>query len=56
MDDTNELIKIRYEKLDEFRKSGINPYINRFKVTHQLGPVLKNQDLDREALDEKNNT
>ncbi len=55
MDETNELIQIRRDKLDEFRKAGINPYINRFKVTHQLGPVFEeNQDLDREALDEKN--
>lgn len=57
MDDLNELLKIRRDKLDEFRALGVNPYINRFHVTHTLGPLLEeNRDLDREALDGKNQT
>ncbi len=54
-EDTPELIQIRRDKLSEFRELGVNPYINRFKVTHTLGPVTQeNRDLDKEALETRN--
>ena len=34
MDETSELIQQRIKKLEAFRKDGIDPYPNNFKVTH----------------------
>ena len=52
MDEARELLKIRREKLDEFRRRGINPYINRFKVTRRIGDLVREYGgMDRETLD-----
>ena len=32
MEELGHLIKLRHEKLEDLRKKGIAPYINRFKV------------------------
>ena len=32
MEELGHLIKLRHEKLDEMRKKGIAPLINRFKI------------------------
>ena len=32
MEELGHLIKLRHEKLDDIRKKGISPYINRFKI------------------------
>ncbi|MFQ5482097.1 MAG: lysine--tRNA ligase [Nitrospinaceae bacterium] len=52
MEDTRELIKIRRDKLEEFRALGINPYLNRFKVDTRIGPLTaRGGDQDKETLE-----
>ena len=54
MEDSSNLIKVRREKLEELRSKGINPYINRFKVDDQIGPLLADySECAKEDLDEK---
>ena len=54
MDDINDLRKIRREKLNELRSQGINPYVNRFKVSADVGYLVANYSrFSREELDEE---
>jgi lysyl-tRNA synthetase, class II len=42
LQETNELIKRRYEELEEIKKLGFNPYPHRFDLTHTSKDVLEN--------------
>ncbi len=54
MEELNELIKARRNKVEEFRGQGINPYVNRFKPTAFIGSLTSEySSLDKEALEEK---
>lgn len=54
MEETSDFLKQRREKLNELRQMGINPYVNRFKVTAQIGDVLPpNEALSKEELEAK---
>ena len=55
MEDLGRLVKLRREKLDEFRGMGISPYINRFHVNTALSALFeKYSEMSKEELDEKN--
>ncbi len=41
MEETSDLIKLRREKVEEFRSQGVNPYINRFKGTTFIRKILE---------------
>lgn len=45
VEDLNELMQVRREKLAEIRTKGIEPYGGRFIRTHQAGEVLDNFEL-----------
>ncbi len=49
MEEVNQLIKIRRDKLDVLREKSINPYPYHFERTHQSNDILE----DYEALQEK---
>ena len=54
MEELGHLIKLRHEKLDEIRKKGIAPYINRFKVDTAIHTLVQNFSAGtKEELDEK---
>lgn len=54
MEELSELIQIRRAKLDEFRAQNVNPYVNRFKVSANIGSIIKNcTPLTKEELDLK---
>lgn len=42
MNQENELIRARYEKLNELYNRGIEPYGNKFEVTHKSPEILNN--------------
>ncbi len=44
MEDLNQLVKIRKEKIDKLIESGVNPFPYSFDRTHQTGDVKKNFD------------
>lgn len=55
MDELSEMLKIRRDKVDEFRSSGINPYINRFKISSPIGDLVRDwSETSKEELEEKN--
>ena len=57
MEELGHLIKLRHEKLDEMRKKGIAPYINRFKVDTTIRTLVQNfSEGTKEELDEKGHT
>ena len=57
MEELGHLIKLRHEKLDEIRKKGIAPYINRFKVVTTIQTLVQNfSEGTKEELDEKGHT
>jgi len=57
MEELGHLIKLRHEKLDEMRKKGIAPYINRFKVDTTIQTLVQNfSEGTKEELDEKGHT
>ncbi len=39
-EDENVLIQQRRRKLDAIRASGVNPFVNRFSTTHQIGAIV----------------
>ncbi len=41
MEESTDLLKLRRDKVAEFRKKGINPYINRFKINAFLGDLTR---------------
>ena len=41
MEESTDLIKLRRDKVAEFREKGINPYINRFKINAFLGDLTR---------------
>lgn len=52
MDEIRDLISQRKEKLKELKDAGVNPYINRFKVTHTIQSIVeKYSSLDNESLE-----
>ena len=54
MEELGHLIKLRHEKLDEIRKKGITPYINRFKIDTTIQALVQNFSAGtKEELDEK---
>ncbi|MBI4383148.1 MAG: lysine--tRNA ligase [Nitrospinae bacterium] len=54
MEESSELVKIRRAKLDEFRARGINPYVNRFKVSARVGDLARDYAaLSKEELEPK---
>jgi len=55
MEDLGQLVKLRREKLDEFRGMGISPYINRYHVNTTTASLFeKYSGMSKEELDEKN--
>ncbi len=55
MEEISDLIKIRRAKVQEFRDLGVNPYINRFKVSEFIGKLLETfSEETKEDLEEKN--
>jgi lysyl-tRNA synthetase class 2 len=55
MDELRELLKLRHDKVDEFRSRGINPYINRYKVSATIGELVRDfSECSKEELEEKN--
>jgi lysyl-tRNA synthetase, class II len=54
MEDQNEIVKLRREKIQELQEQGINPFINRFKVSETLGNFSEYSDFSKEELEEKN--
>ena len=48
----NELIKRRYEELEEIKKLGINPYPHRFDVSTTSDEIINNF-IDPETDEEK---
>ena len=55
MEDLGQLVKLRREKLDEFRGMGISPYINRYHVNTTTSSLFeKYSGMSKEELDEKN--
>jgi len=51
-EESTDLLKIRRDKLDEFRGKGINPYINRFKVNAFIGDLTNGfHDSSKEQLE-----
>ena len=53
MEETTDLLKLRRDKVAEFREKGINPYINRFKVNAFIGDLTSEFDeLSKEELEE----
>ena len=55
MEDLGQLVKLRREKLDEFRGMGISPYINRYHVNTTSSSLFeKYSGMSKEELDEKN--
>lgn len=54
MEELSELIQVRRAKLDEFRARGINPYLNRFKVSANIGNIIRDYSpSSKEELDQK---
>ena len=52
MDEIKDIISQRKEKLKELKDAGVNPYINRFKVTHTIQSIVeKYSPLDSESLE-----
>lgn len=41
MEETNDLIAHRMQKLQELRASGINPYPNRFRISHRIQEIVE---------------
>ncbi|RLC48870.1 MAG: lysine--tRNA ligase [Candidatus Cloacimonadota bacterium] len=44
MENINQLLKVRREKLEKVRELGINPYPNRCKRTHKIGELIEKKD------------
>jgi lysyl-tRNA synthetase, class II len=44
MENINQLLKVRLEKLGKVRELGINPYPNRCKRTHKIGELIEKKD------------
>jgi lysyl-tRNA synthetase, class II len=44
MENINQLLKVRLEKLKKVRELGINPYPNRCKRTHKIGELIEKKD------------
>lgn len=44
MENINQLLKVRREKLQKVRDLGINPFPNRCKRTHKIGELIKEKD------------
>ena len=49
MEDFNQLIQIRKDKLKKIREMGVNPYPYAFEQTHQSEEIIRNY----EELEEK---
>ena len=57
MEELGHLIKLRHEKLQDLRRKGIAPYINRFKIDTVIKSLVDNFALEsKEELEEKNHT
>ncbi|MFQ5674062.1 MAG: lysine--tRNA ligase [Nitrospinales bacterium] len=57
MEDSSNLFKLRRDKVDEFIAKGVNPYINRFKVSENIGNLAgKYAEHSKEDLEEKSLT
>ena len=54
MEDQNEIVKLRREKIQELQNQGVNPFINRFKVSETIGNLSEHSALSKEELEEKN--
>ena len=54
MEDQNEIVKLRRDKIQELQEQGINPFINRFKVSETIGNLSEYSNLSKEELEEKN--
>ncbi len=50
MEQDNELIRIRYEKLNELVKQGVDPYNQKFEVTHTSTEVFENYEELKDAV------
>ncbi len=44
MENINQLLKVRREKLDKVRELGVNPYPNHCKRTHNIGELIEKKD------------
>lgn len=44
MENMNQLLKVRREKLEKVRELGFNPYPNRCKRTHNISELIKEKD------------
>ena len=59
MEESNDLIKLRRDKLAQLYAKGVNPYINRFKVKNTIGSLISEfsektkeelEEIDRQCL------
>ena len=54
LNEQNLLISQRRKKLQEIRLEGVNPYANRFPVSHRLGEISeKFSSFSKEELEEE---
>ncbi|HPR18360.1 MAG TPA: lysine--tRNA ligase [Candidatus Cloacimonadota bacterium] len=44
MENENQLLKVRREKLEKVRNLGVDPYPNRCKRTHKIGELIEKKD------------
>jgi len=44
MENINQLLKVRREKLEKVRELGLNPYPNRCKRTHKISELIEKKD------------
>jgi lysyl-tRNA synthetase class 2 len=42
LSEQNELVKRRFEELEEIKSRGINPYPHRYDVTHDSATIVSN--------------
>ena len=49
----NKILKDLREKLEKFRQMGINPYPNRYKITHRIGEIVDRfkEEYDQQKLE-----
>ena len=53
MEVENKILKDLREKLEKFRQMGINPYPNRYKITHRIGEIVDRfkEEYDQQRLE-----
>ncbi len=53
MEVENKILKDLREKLEKFRQMGINPYPNRYKITHRIGEIVDRfkEEYDQQKLE-----